>query len=132
MTNIAAATKPMQHKRLYIIQLVGILLLLCGYFLRDQPDCLSMMHFDPAAPSTISNISKQGNQPAVSTTTVSSHNNSSRKTSIPKYFSLEIIMPLQSRMIIHTYSNVTYAYPLPEYYRYLHYQEINPPPPWRC
>ena len=36
----------MAKTRIYIfVQLIGIIVLICGYFLSDQPDSLSVMHF---------------------------------------------------------------------------------------
>ena len=49
----------MRNARLYILQVLGILVLLCGYLLRDQPDRLSVMHFDLSA----SNVTVVGVRP---------------------------------------------------------------------
>src|ERR1035437_5716318 len=119
----------MLKTRIYIIQIWGIILLLCGYFLSDQPDSLSVMHFDPnpACPSVITKAIKSTVNGFAFQTTVSSQNNSSRKTNVPKYISYELVLPHKSGYTFNSLTPVIYTCALPENYRYLFYEEINPP-----
>jgi hypothetical protein len=122
----------MLNTRQYIIQFLGILLLLCGYFLSDQPDSLSVMHFDPASPSVITKTTKSPDDPFTLQTAVSSQSTNGHKSKVPKYISYEIILPYRSADHFHTTATVSYVSILPETYNYLFYEEINPPPPKLC
>lgn len=124
----------MAKTRIYIFQFLGIIVLLCGYFLSDQPDSLSVMHFDPnpACPSVFTKAIKSTANGGLLQTSVSSQNSSSRKTNIPKHISFEIIMPHISGYHFRPVTQVVYSCPLPENYSFLFYEEINPPPPKSC
>ena len=123
----------MSNLRLYIVQILGILLLICGYLLSDQPDSLSIMHFNPnpTCPSVFTKAVKSGfSQDAE--TTVSQSRNSSRKSETPKYISYEVILPQKSGYTFHPLNNSFYPTVLKVSYEYLFFKEINPPPPKAC
>jgi hypothetical protein len=124
----------MESGRLYIVQILGILLLLCGYFLSDQPDSLSVMHFDPnpACPTVITKGIKSTTNEGAIQTVASSHNNTSRRTSVPKYISFELFMPHTCGYQFPVLNKAVYTIALPENYEYLYFEEINPPPPKSC
>ncbi len=124
----------MLNTRLLIVQLLGILLLLCGYFLSDEPDSLSVMHFDPnpACPSVFTKSTKSIPNSASLHTSVTQQNSSERKTNLPKHISFEVIMPVEKGYHFHENMNVVNTYSLPDDYSYLFYEEINPPPPKCC
>ena len=122
----------MLNTRLYIIQILGILVLLCGYFLSDQPDSLSVMHFDPnpACPSVISKaIKSTPNDGFLQTSVTSSSNSNPYKTKVPRHISYETILLHTSGYYLEPMIRVVYTCTLPENYNYLFYKEINPPPP---
>ena len=123
----------MFHTRLNIIQLTGLLMLICGYFLSDQPDSWSVMHFNPDG-ACISVLSKANNScgNASFQVSASSQNNSSHKTIAPTYISFELILPHTSGYRFYPLSQVKHTIALPESYRYLFFEEINPPPPKSC
>jgi hypothetical protein len=123
----------MLKSRIYIIvQVLAILLVICGYFLSDQPDSLSVMHFDPnpACPSVITKAVKSNVNGFANQTTVSSQNTSNHKTNIPRFISYEIVLPRESAgYIFNVLPHLACASALPQNYSYLFYEEINPPPP---
>jgi len=121
------------HTRLYIVQLVGILMLICGYFLSDQPDSLSVMHFDPnpACPAVISKATPSSGS-SYSQVSASSQNNTSHRTIVPTYISFELLLTNAARYHFHQLSPVKHTIALPESYNYLFFEEINPPPPKDC
>lgn len=121
----------MLNTRLYIVQVVGIIAILCGYFLSDQPDSLSVMHFDPSSPSVISKAEKQGVEQSVHLS-ISSGANSNHKPAVAKHISFEIMLPFEAGYLVCNYATVTYAASLPVRYNFLFYKEINPPPPKAC
>ena len=123
----------MQKTHIYIVQVVGIILLLCGYFLSDQPDSLSVMHFNPT-PDCQSVISKPHKSAENLSNQIftTSPNNPIRKSHVPKFISHEAFLPVTSGFIYHPYTEVVYDFPLPENYAYLFFEEINPPPPKFC
>lgn len=124
----------MENARLYIVQVLGILVLLCGYFLSDQPDSLSIMHFDsnPACPSVFSKAVKSNTIDGSVQTLTSSQDHPSKKSNVPKHISFEIILPHTTCYTYREIVPVTYTSPLQENYNYLFYKEINPPPPKVC
>ena len=122
----------MLHTRIFILQVLGIILLLCGYFLSDQPDGLSLMHFDPSCPSVITKTTKSTANSASIQTLTSSEDNSRHKTNVTKYISFELMLPHKSGYSCQPIVQVKYTCALPENYSYLFYEEINPPPPDAC
>jgi hypothetical protein len=122
----------MQNTRIYIVQVLGILLLLCGYFLSDQPDSLSIMHFDPAAHSVITKTSRSTVNLLNEQTLTSSQSNNKHRTNVPKYISFELFLPHKSGYDFQPVMQVKHTCALPETYSYLFYEEINPPPPKVC
>jgi hypothetical protein len=121
----------MLNTRLLIVQLLGSLLLLCSYFLSDEPDSLSVMHFDPnpACPSVFTKSTKSTPNAASLQTSLTQQNNNEHKTNLPKHVSFEVILPVDKGYLIREVMPVVYAYSLPDAYSYLFYVEINPPPP---
>jgi len=122
----------MLNARQYILQFLGIFLLLCGYFLSDQPDSLSLMHFDSTRPTVITKTVNSNDVVFAAQTSLSSQSNSGRKTNVPKYISYELMLPIKSPVCFRPATIVTYSCSLPENYAYLFYEEINPPPPKSC
>src|SRR4051812_37957839 len=124
----------MLKTRIYILQFLGVILLLCGYFLSDQPDSLSIMHFDPnpACPSVISKAQKSFEKRTAAVTSIT-HNNTSRKLKEPRYTVYEVLMPQNEGYTFHPFGlSFEYSFGLSDRYRYLFYKEINPPPPRFC
>ncbi len=123
----------MRKTHIYIVQIVGILVILCGYFLSDQPDSLSQMHFNPnpSCPVVFLKATKSADNSPVQVCT-SSQNNPTRKTSVPKFISFEVVLLPKSTYRFVPINNVVYDFPLTEDYAYLFYEEINPPPPKVC
>ncbi len=121
----------MAKTRIIIFQILGIVSLLFGYFLSDQPDSLSVMHFDPnpVCPSVFSKASHTTDNSVSFQVSSTSHNNNTRKTSVPKYMSYDITPVCRNAYQYHPYNTVSHDFPLPENYDYLFYEEINPPPP---
>jgi hypothetical protein len=122
----------MSHLRLYIVQLAGIFVLLCGYLLSDQPDSLSVMHFDPSSPSVITKADKSGVEQAAVPVCFSSQDNTKHKSNIARHISFEIMLPHQDGYTIRPYSKTSHIASLPICYSFLFYKEINPPPPKAC
>jgi hypothetical protein len=122
------------HTRLFIVQLLGILMLLCGYLLSDQPDSLSVMHFDPnpACPSVFTNSVKSTANGVAMQTCISSPDNSTHKTNVTRHISYEVILPVLSGFRPEVLANISYDHALPENYAFLFFEEINPPPPKAC
>ena len=122
----------MQNTRLYILQVLGILALVFGYFISDAPDSQSEMHFDLSSVHTIRATGtdrSEGEQYA----SLYSHDKSSHKGRSAKYFSFKVIIPRQ--LVEYHYVpmlSVTYVTPLSDSYYYLFSKEINPPPPKSC
>lgn len=108
-----------------------MIVLVCGYLLSDQPDRLSVMHFDPnpACPTVIGNAHHGTYDPCEAS--VSSQSPVSRKTNITRHISFDIMMPIISGNHFEAAAPVIYSYALPDHYDHLFYKEINPPPP-RC
>lgn len=125
----------MQHSRLYVIQFFGIFLLICGYFLSDQPDSLSVMHFNlnPACQSVFTKATKAVPGGVVAATvSVNEHHNTGKRTNIPKHISFEVLLPAVSNYVYHEIESIVHECALPDCYKYLFYREINPPPPKFC
>ena len=116
---------------------MGILVIFCCYFLSDQPDSLSVMHFDPnpACPSVITKAIKSTPKDGFSQTSVTystNNNGNSHKTNIPKHISYETILPDVGGYFYYPLTLAIPAFSLPENYNYLFYEEVNPPPPKFC
>ena len=124
----------MINTRILIVQLMGILMLLCGYFLSDQPDSLSVMHFDPnpACPSVFTKAVKSTPNDASLQTSVTHQNSSNPKTNLSRHITYEVVLPHESGYHFNEISSVMYSCTLPENYSYLFFEEINPPPPKFC
>jgi hypothetical protein len=124
----------MRNARIYLLQVLGIFVLVCAYFISDQPDRLSVMHFDLSSSNVtvIGKSTRNTNGTSALQVVSSSQDHNDRKTNITKLFTFELIMP--SVYIVHY--PVSYAVKpiavLPESYDYLFYKEINPPPPKVC
>jgi len=123
----------MSKSRIYILQCLGVVMLLCGYLLRDRPDRLSMMHFDSASHSVIKKDHRSlhdidRHQVHIS----SSHNSDKQKTNLPKHMPLEALVAVNTILLSEAdQSGISHDKPLLHEYEYLFYEEINPPPP-RC
>ncbi len=124
----------MLKTHIYIAQIVGIIVILCGYFLSDQPDSLSQMHFnaDSSCSMAFSKATKTLNNSASDQVFSSSQNNPTRKSNVPKFISYEVILTCKEVCRFHPLTNIVYDFPLAEDYTYLFYEEINPPPPKAC
>ncbi len=122
----------MSKSRIYILQGIGVLLLLGCYLMGDRPDRLSMMQFDSTSPSVIKkhhlHIHSTEHQAHLIS---SSHNSDRQKTELPKHISFEpMVAPVATIQLV-TFSTavITHDEPLMPEYKYLFYEEINPPPP---
>ena len=124
----------MLKTRVYIIQVCCIVALLFGYFLSDQPDSLSVMHFDlnPSHPSVINEATKTNRNTASLQISESSPNSPGRKSNVPKYMSYEIVLPVKPSLPLFFGTEIVYHSPLSENYDYLFFRDINPPPPKAC
>ena len=125
----------MQHSRLYVLQLLGIIMLVAGYFISDIPDSRSEMHFNLSSSHVIRAVQHSAFEGFAmgSGTSFSTNDKSSHKTRTIKYFSGKVIIPRQA--IEYHYVpllSVVHIAPLPETYCYLFCEEINPPPPKSC
>jgi len=122
----------MLKARVYIIQVCCIIALLFGYFLSDQPDSLSVMHFDPSHPSVINEATKTNGNTDALQISESSTNNPGRKSNVPKYISYELVLPIKHSLPVFFATEVVYHSLLSENYDYLFFKDINPPPPKAC
>ncbi len=124
----------MLKTQIYIVQIVGIIAILCGYFLSDQPDSLSQMHFNPnpSCPMVFSKAIGNIDNSASGQIFSSSQNNPTRKSNVPKFVSYEVVLMPKELFRFTTPDIVVYDSPLTENYAYLFYEEINPPPPKVC
>ena len=122
----------MEKSRLHIIRLLGILLLICGYIISDQPDRLSEMHFDLSAQHVITAVDDASNTTQVLIKSAEvEHGN--RKVSVSKFFKYTIVAPrLQVDLPFNPIVSPGDKYPGKESYFYLFSREINPPPPKDC
>lgn len=120
--------------QIYTVQVLGIIAILCGYLLSNQPDHLSEMHFNPHSSclAVFSKSTKTVEKTSAEKVFSSSQHNHSRKTKAPSFISYEVILPSKSTYVYHPYNHVVYDFPLAEDYVYLFYEEINPPPPKAC
>lgn len=120
----------MLKARIYIVQFLGVILLLCGYLIGNQPDNLSVMHFDsnPIHPYVIKKATKSTAKHST-VQTISSHTGKHpRKSNAPKFLQLDLQLPTVSDHQYYETADVTYSGALPEHYYYQFYKEINPPP----
>jgi len=123
-------------QRLYFVQFIGMLVLMCGYFLSDQPDSVSVMHFatDSSASYVLSSHRNdiKGHNTTIATAS-SNENNANHKYNHTKRVSFAITLPQRLQTpVVYTYFNITHTPALPDGYNYLFYREINPPPPKCC
>ncbi len=125
----------MLKTRIYVIQLLGIIILLCGYLLSNQPDSKSVMHFnsDPTHPTVFTKAIKYTVNGASTQKTVTTDHHNKHKSKIPRHISFDVmLMALKSRYVFCPLNIVQYSCALPEQYDYLFFEEINPPPPKAC
>jgi hypothetical protein len=113
----------------YLAQIIGIIVLVCSYLLSDQPDSLSLMHFDPSAPSVITKLPKSTPNSACIQMDNTSPVSGRHKTNVPKFISYDLMLPHTCGYHFESLMEVNYTALLPETYSYLFYEEINPPPP---
>ncbi len=115
---------------MYICQLLGIIVILCAYLWRDQPDHMSVMHFN-SGPVVIKKATKAtANNIAVQKDSRSQHHNKgSHKTKAPRHISADIAVAGKSPVLFRGDNIVIYNAPLRESYSFLYMDEINPPPP---
>jgi len=122
--------------RIFIFQILGILALVCGYFLSDQPDSLSFMNFNPnpVNPNVITKAIKANGKEVATVSSITSQTNSSTdpKSNEPKYIPLEYMLPFKPNIHFFEEAAITHGATLPRNYDYLFYKEINPPPPKQC
>lgn len=119
----------MDKSRIYILQILGIIMLLLGYFMSDPPDSASVMHFDISNTHTISGT-KQGGNNRAEIVTVSTDNKGHHKQRSSKIFSFQVILPNPIAVFCYTYGlHTVYNPQCAEHYLCLYAKEINPPPP---
>ena len=122
----------MQKTHLYIVQILGIIVLLCGFLLKNKPDHLSVMHFDvdPAHQMVMSKSHKSASQHKnIADKKSLSKNDCNHKTKEPKHISFDVVLETPQFVYPTIVQVVKHSTPLPENYVYLFYEEINPPPP---
>ncbi len=121
----------MLKSRIFILQLLGILLLLACYLIKNEPDRLSLMSFNvnPHSHCVIKKSAKPTTNNAPSGTSVSSHHHSSRRAHAPKFIPFEIALPANFTYTFNEQEKVVFSSPIPQNYFYLFFEEINPPPP---
>ena len=125
----------MLKTRIYIIQFLGILILICGYLLGNQPDSKSVMHFDsdPAHPSVFTKAIKYTVNDVSSQTTITTDHHNKHKSKVSRHISFDVMLPAhKSGYVFCPLNIVQHSCALPEQYDYLFYAEINPPPPKAC
>lgn len=123
----------MHSPRTYIVQILGILLLICGYLMSDRPDKYSVMHFNVSAHQEFSGVSDDECYETEFVTVSSSNDHHMHKFRVAKFFSLKTIIP-QFSVVYHfkPLLSINYIVPLTENYYFLFCKEINPPPPKAC
>jgi hypothetical protein len=124
----------MQKPRIYILQVLGMFILLCGYLLSDRPDSESVMHFDLSATHIITGASLGGNKQAANFTALpESKGHRHHKQRIPKAFSFNVILPKPiAQYCYRPVTGMAHITAYSESYIYLYAREINPPPPKAC
>lgn len=125
----------MDNPRLYIVQFLGIFLLICGYLSVNKPDRESIMHFNLSQQHVYSGVSGDDEYDTeyIVAGSNADHNNHAVKFRLAKIFSLKTIIPIN--VIEFPYIpllSVNYIVPLSENYHFLFCKEINPPPPRQC
>ena len=125
----------MQNTRLYLFQILGIVMLVAGYFISDIPDSQSDMHFDLSASHVIrppQNIGQNGFA-TDNGTSFSAHEQVPHKGRSVKHFSFKVGIPTQALDYYYVpLMSVVHVESLSESYFYLFFEEINPPPPKCC
>ena len=124
----------MIQNRHFIFQFVGIIVLICGYCLSDQPDSWSLMHINPnpPCPSVFSKASGTGSDSFTLFAEISTQNAPLKKTETPKYISFEILLPDNGGYEYHPSLSINHSTAIPVQYNFLFFEEINPPPPKSC
>lgn len=119
----------MLKSRIYIFQFVGVIMLLCVYLVGNRPDYLSAMHFDPSSPTSFNKVTKSATKQCY-TQNQQQQNNNKQKSRVPSQTWMALMQPYNDNGYEPEVQNVVvYSCPLPDSYRYLFYEEINPPPP---
>lgn len=131
----------MPRLRLYILQCLSIVALLCGYLLTAQPGASFDMQFN-ANPLTahykitktirtyyrIPAQSAQNNNTLLSATDKPGH-----KLNMGKHIPVEVILPTPVvNMTAGVHNYITYTAHIPNHYNHQYCTEINPPPPKLC
>lgn len=127
----------MHHSRIYVIQLMGIFMLLCGYLFSNKPDRYSVMHFNLHADHVFSanddDDEDDEEEQIVFTTVHHHHHHNTHKYRISKLFSFKVFQPVPPvQQAIVTLVSIQHIVPLKENYYFLFCKEINPPPPKSC
>ena len=104
-------------------------MLVCGYFLSDQPDSLSLMYFNPTSPESINIVHKTPGSDLYILTSSTDRNQAPGKTVVSKYFSNEVVIPGKVEILIQFTTEITCRNLFLENYQFLFFREINPPPP---
>ncbi len=123
----------MHKTRLYILQGLGIIMLIFGYFLSDKPDSQSVMHFNLHGNHVISWANDDDNDIQYTAASASEYKAHHHKLRVIKHFTSKVMLPSQGLVFNYKPLLITnYLAPLPENYYFLYYKEINPPPPKNC
>lgn len=124
----------MHKTRLYILQGLGIIMLIFGYFLSDKPDNKSVMHFNLHGNHVFTSAPDDDNDVQyTAATSLSEHKGHHHKVRAVKFFSFKLTTPIPT--LSYQYMplvSVDYIIPLNERYYFLFCKEINPPPPKAC
>ena len=123
----------MSKTRIYILQALGIILLLIGYLVNDRPDHESLMHFDHTSTHVISGVKLGGNNKAKVARVTSESKGHHHKHRSVKVYSTGIILPKPIPLFCFNQPLATsHNTPFSEGYIFLYFKEINPPPPKVC
>lgn len=127
----------MHHSRIYVIQLLGIFLLMCGYLFSNRPDRYSAMHFNLQANHVFAanddDDEDDEEEQVIFVTPHHHHHHHTHKYRVSKLFSFKIVQPVppvEHPVVFPTV--IQYVVPLKENYHFLFCKEINPPPPKAC
>jgi len=116
----------------YLYQVCGIILLLCAYLFSNTPDSLSDMHFNLSHHTVMAASSDEACPDSmVPPTKISSKHDAHHKWNVQKHISFYLLIPVKavSFHFVPELAQIDHKYMLTEAYKYLYYEEINPPPP---
>jgi hypothetical protein len=121
----------MNKFRIYIVQAIGILLLICGYFISDAPDNRSAMHFN-LSESKVMPTDNSSDNVQYKLIRADRHEDKGQHHKIKYYKRLAfkvVIAYTASQPVVEWIPENEVVYHYAESYYFLFEKEINPPPP---